>query len=444
MLLVAGLLSACTVGARGGPPPAADDPLTELGARFEVAPRPELPAAPTLADYLGFALSNSYEIHRAMRSWAAARERIPQRTALPDPRLGVTEQLESVETRVGPQQRAFSLSQTIPWFGKLSLRGRIEERETAAAWSRLEAAVLEVFQRVQASYADLAYLGRAISITGDHLRLMTRWEEAARSRYATGVGGYADVIKAQVELARLSDRQAELEDRRRRLGAALAAALGLRDASDLPLPDRLPEIATPLYEEKLRALLRERNPELAALAHRIEASREAEELAGKEGYPDLTLGLGYIQTGEAAMAGVTDSGKDPLTVSLSINVPIWRGKYAAARREAAEGRLALRAERQDRELALDAALASALFGYRDALRKQNLYGSTLLPKGRQSLAAAQAAYETGAAGFLDLVDAERVLLEFELAHARARADLVARRAEIEKLVAATPSAAQDG
>jgi outer membrane protein TolC len=75
-----------------------------------------------------------------------------------------------------------------------------------------------------------------------------------------------------------------------------------------------------------------------------------------------------------------------------------------------------------------------LFGYRDALRKMDLYGDALVPKGRQSLGASLAAYETGKTGFLDLVDAERLLLEFQLSHARAAADLMIQLAEIEMLV----------
>ena len=52
-----------------------------------------------------------------------------------------------------------------------------------------------------------------------------------------------------------------------------------------------------------------------------------------------------------------------------------------------------------------------------------------------TLAAARSTYEAGEASFLALIDAERVLLEFELAGRRAASDLMISLAEIERLVA---------
>jgi outer membrane protein TolC len=57
-----------------------------------------------------------------------------------------------------------------------------------------------------------------------------------------------------------------------------------------------------------------------------------------------------------------------------------------------------------------------------------------LPKARQALAAVRSAYETGEAGYLDLIDSERVLLEFELAAHRAAADLAIGLASIDAVV----------
>ncbi len=48
--------------------------------------------------------------------------------------------------------------------------------------------------------------------------------------------------------------------------------------------------------------------------------------------------------------------------------------------------------------------------------------------------ATEASFRTGKGGFIDLVDAQRILLEFELAYERALADNVQRLAELEMLV----------
>ena len=134
------------------------------------------------------------------------------------------------------------------------------------------------------------------------------------------------------------------------------------------------------------------------------------------------------------MAG-SDSGKDPVVAMFSMSLPFAnREKYRAAEREA-EFRLdAARKERADKVNELSAALQMALYDFRDSERKINLYRDTLLPKARQALEVTRQGFEAGRADFLDLIDAERTLLAFDLSYARAQADRAVSLAEIEMLV----------
>jgi len=101
----------------------------------------------------------------------------------------------------------------------------------------------------------------------------------------------------------------------------------------------------------------------------------------------------------------------------------------------AQSRLAAASSQaQQQEYALETELKEALFSYRDSQRRLSLYGGTLVPKARQSLAASETAYRAGDAGFSDLIDAQRVLLEFQLAHERAAADRGQAAARVRALV----------
>jgi outer membrane protein TolC len=83
---------------------------------------------------------------------------------------------------------------------------------------------------------------------------------------------------------------------------------------------------------------------------------------------------------------------------------------------------------------LEADLKLALYHFRDAERKIDLYRDTLIPKANQSLKVAQQGFEGGKVSFISLIDAERLLLEFQLAHERALVDRAKRLAEIETLI----------
>jgi outer membrane protein TolC len=143
-------------------------------------------------------------------------------------------------------------------------------------------------------------------------------------------------------------------------------------------------------------------------------------------------------TDEAIDPTIMDSGKDPLIASVSISLPIWFGVYGAREREAEARHAAALGDRRDRENRLAVSVETALYGYEEAVRRLDLYGNTLIPRGRQALEVTRQAFEGGESSFLDLVDAQRSLLEFELSHERARADRAIRRAEIERLIGSTP------
>ena len=84
--------------------------------------------------------------------------------------------------------------------------------------------------------------------------------------------------------------------------------------------------------------------------------------------------------------------------------------------------------------ALYAQLQMAIYQLQDAQRKISLYGDTLLPKANESLKVTESAFRAGSGSFTDLIDAQRVLLEFALAKERALAHYAQGQARIEVLV----------
>jgi outer membrane protein, heavy metal efflux system len=118
-------------------------------------------------------------------------------------------------------------------------------------------------------------------------------------------------------------------------------------------------------------------------------------------------------------------------------VPIWRSKYDAGVREMQARFDAAHRQIEGRGNRLETDMKTALYTYRDSHRKVALYGDTLLPLARQTLATTERAYTAGSAGFSDLIDAQRVLLEFALAYERAAADRSQAAARIQALVGRT-------
>ena len=391
---------------------------------------PELSPESTLSDYLLYAGLNNAEMEAAFHRWRAALERIPQAESLPDPRFTYRHFLEEVETRVGPQRNAFEISQMFPWFGKLELAGDVAAQAALAAKERYEAVKLSVFFEVKEAYYEYYYLARSIAVTQENLQLLQHAENVARARFGAAGGSHPDVIRAQVEIGKLEDQLATLRDLIEPIVARLNAAMNRPVEAPLPTPEPVEATEVTFDEDDLLKRLEYTNPQLQALGHDVERYRKVAELAKKQYAPDITIGLNYIDIGSSDRASrFSDNGQDAIGGMLSLNIPIWHKKYRSAVQEA-------RLERTDATNRLKAQLQMALYRLRDAGRKLDLYADALIPKATESLEVTEQAFRAGDATFLDLIDAQRTYLEFELALAEALANHEKALARIVMLVGA--------
>jgi cobalt-zinc-cadmium efflux system outer membrane protein len=387
----------------------------------------------TLSDYVAYAALANPGLLAAYERWQAALEQVPQARSLPDPRLTYANYIQEVETRVGPQRQRFGLSQTLPWPGKLLLQGDAAAEAAEAARERFEGERLRLAHRVVEAYCEYYYLGRSVAVVKAQRDLLERLEGVVRARYRASAAQYSDLVRVQVELGALEDRVRALEDMRGPAAARLNAAVGRPATAGLPWPQALPQEAVEVTDEQALAWLRESNPELRAMHHEVRRS-VAEVRTARRGYiPDLTVGVEYVDTGRPIM-DTPDAGKDPVVAMASVNLPIWFGKLNAAVRQARARERGAAHQQREAENRLAADVRMTLFELRDAARKAELYGDTLLPKARQALEASEAAFRAGKGPFVDLIDAVRVLLEFHLSYERAAADRVQRLAELEMLV----------
>jgi len=407
------------------------------------APDMELPATATLDDYLRFAARHNPGLEAAFHRWRAALAQVPQAGSLPDPQASFGIVLDEVDRSATYMGERYSLAQMFPWFGKRQLRGDVALADAVAAGQRFEAARLELVVQVTRAYTEYAYLEQAVQIARDNRELLVRLESVAGARYRAGTASQADLIRAQVELDRAEDLIQSLADIRGAAAAELNAALGRPVLSPLPAVAGsaveqafapLPELA----DEQWLTLATDRNPELAAMRRETAGRQLAINLAHREYYPDIMVGIEYARGGSARMSRMDGGGADMVTGMVSINLPLWRGRRDAGVQEALARYSFMTSQVRERELALAVELKLALFAYRDSRRKLELFGGALLPKARQSLATTETAYRVGEAGFTDLVDAQRIVLEFALAHARAAADGAQAAARLRALVGRLP------
>lgn len=397
------------------------------------ASTPQLDDSSTLEDFLVIAALNNPQLEAAFANWKAALERLPQVRSLPDPRFTYGVFINEVETRVGPQQHRIAVAQMFPWFGKLDLKEGIASKLADAAYEAYQSVKLDVFQGVRDAYYQRAGLEREIQVTRENIELIRQLERTARTRLRVATAKHPDVIRLQIELEKLSDHLLSLEDMRHPINAKLNAALNCDSSESLRGSFELPREQLGASDQEVLKAFRQNNPKLKALDHQMESGRLATRLAKLAERPDVTIGLDYIVTDEALNPSINESGDDPLVASFSFNLPIWHEKYEAGVREAIARRYAIVREKKNLDNTLTSLIQTTLYEYRDAQRQISLYRDTLLPKALQSLETTLVSYQTGESSFLDLLEAQRDLLAFELVLIRAQTDRAQQLARLDQI-----------
>ena len=147
--------------------------------------------------------------------------------------------------------------------------------------ARCDAAKFELFYRVKEAYYEYYYLGKAISITSEHFDLMRDLERVTSAINSADKASKSELIKAQVELAKLEDRLLSLRDLERPLRSRLNAVLGRSQDGVLPWPTPIEYREVEFDEEQLIAWLKQANPELVALQSLARVDTVRKVLAGR-------------------------------------------------------------------------------------------------------------------------------------------------------------------
>jgi len=365
----------------------------------------------------------------------AAAQRVQPAGALPDPVLRVelmdvnnygSERSPSLlPWKVG--ETKYTLMQMLPGWGKRELRREQADAQAREAEARAAASWTELAMRVKSSYAELARAAGSATLTRELLALGARLEQAAQLRYAQGLAGQQDALRAQLEQTAMRGELLMQEAEQRQLLARLNGLLARPAATPLADPPTLPPL--PVLSTADAAGLAERarlnNPLLRAEQARLAAARKGQELVDRNRYPDLNVGISPSQMGSR----ITTWG-----LMLELNLPLQQGARRSQEREAAAMAEAARARSEALTNQLLGELAGRLAALEAARQSEQLIAKQMLPQAELALQSALAGYESGKAEFAMLLEAQGQIRRSRLALLKTQVEARMALAEIERLL----------
>jgi outer membrane protein, heavy metal efflux system len=356
----------------------------------------------------------------------AARARIASTKLPPDPQIQLgfmNRELPSLAPMNPLGMTQIQLMQMLPLGGKLRLSGRIAADNADAARARASDVSWEVRARAAMQFHDLYATEARVRIARETKRLVQDIAKVSQSMYSVGETTQADVLRAQVEIARMTEDITRMESMRASMAARLAATLDLpvdqmtESVRPPSLPDAIPPLAT-LVAEAERS-----RPMVTAGEKELRAAEDAQGLARSEIWPDLQVGIQYGwragQMGTERMA----------SLMLGASVPVYarsrqlrmRDEMAAMRTMAAADLATMRSDTRGR-------MAEAYADYTRARNLRALYRTTVLPQAEATTTASLAAYRVGQLNLMTLLDNQMIVNRY-------RQELITLGAEQGKAIA---------
>jgi cobalt-zinc-cadmium efflux system outer membrane protein len=308
-------------------------------------------------------------------------------------------------------------------FGRRRLRIAFAQALLAAAkQSRADVQRLGDFAAKQ-QYVAVAKAQQSLTVALEERRIWAELLELTRLRLLAGAISEADVVKAETAALSASQGVSTAGEELAIARANLAYLLGVRgrvsvfevDGRVLAWPPSSALIATPA--SALFALAREARPDLRAALAQVAAAEVAVAAARRQRVPGLALSV------QAAGQGRGQNAIAPptLTVGVALTPPLlyqFQGEIRRAEASLRSQTLALtKAEAQ-----VTSDIVAARAAYAATSERAVRARESLLPSATRARDIVRVQYEKGAASFLDLLDAQRTLLEV-------RRDAVAQAAD---------------
>jgi outer membrane protein TolC len=321
-------------------------------------------------------------------------------------------------TQEATTQLVIGVQQQFPRGDALDLKQHQSQWLSQAALARAENTRYEIRRDLRETFLNLYYeieAGRIIRETRDLFAKLVRITEA---QYAAGRVNQQDVIRADLELARLDDRSTDIQGQEDEYRARLAqwigdAAWGLID-SPMPVLPQVPDSAA--IDEILT-----RHPLIQAQTAQLESTRTLSDIARQDYKPGVNAFVEYRKR-----FGENPNGSDRadmIAALVTVDIPLFTENRQDKNVAAAEEKIAVtRYARDDKLRQLKLLLEKDRAIYKRLGEREHIFTSRLLDTARNNADASLNAYQSGVTEFTTLMRARITELDVRLDELRVRID----------------------
>jgi cobalt-zinc-cadmium efflux system outer membrane protein len=351
----------------------------------------------TLEHALDLATTRSFEVSAARRELEAQEGAVQQAGARLNPELSASVE----DTRNATRTTTATLAFPLELGGKRTARISVAERARDVAQAELGTVRAQLRAAVIAAYFGVLVAQERSRLAADSAKLAAANAQAISKRVTAGKVSPVDATRAQVDqahaLLEATLAQADLTTARHGL-ASLWGESEPRFDTVVGAPGDVP--ARPALADLVRQI--EEAPALLAARTEVARRKALVDVERSRATPDLTLSVGARRDNEL--------GRTQVVVGFSVPLPLFDRNQGAVH-EAGKRVEKAQDDYQAARVRMLTELQAASTQLTVARASLQLLQYMALPAAQQAYEAASKGFEAGKFGFLDVIDAQRSLLQ---------------------------------
>lgn len=404
-------------------PLAAASPARAEGADASVAVATPSDGVITLAEAVARAVQDSPDLAGAGFAVRAREAAILQARKRLNPQLAAeVENIGGDSAATGGRQSTLSLQQDLELGGKRAARMRVADASRAVAQWEYESRRVALVAHVSRSFLEVLAAQRKLELAEQSVDVAEEVAGIVAERVSAGKVSPIEDTRASLALTAETlerDRaESELFSARLRLASTWAATTATF-ASAVGDLDALPVMPT------LDALLArvERIPELEMWTAEVGHRQAVVDLERARAAPDVTVSGGYR---------VFDSDTEAFVVGVTLPLPL-ADRNQGARQEAQQELLRAGEQRRSAQLRVRQNVAESHAALVRAEREIRKIREQMIPDAESAFAAVNEGYRLGKFGYVEVLDARRVLAAVRTQLLRAVVEMHRASADLERL-----------
>ena len=323
-------------------------------------------------------------------------------------------------------QAVIGVRQMFPRGNTRSLKSERINQSVGRNDAEAEDRQLRVLLAVRQEYTRIYLHQERQRILEQSLVVFTDLAEITRDYYANGRAHQQDVVQAQLEVTKVEERLARIQQQEEEARARLAERIGSNAYRDLGA--QWPQISQPLSTQLTIANLIE-HPRIRAWQFEIAKSRTSEDIARQAYKPGFTVDLAYGGRSGQNTNGTNRS--DLLSVFVTMDIPLFtKNRQDRVLASSIADTSATQYARDDVYRSMKARIEESAATLKREQERLALYQDYLLPQAAFNAEAAFEAYQDAVDDLTTLMRARIGEYELKLSHADLRADEIITRARL--------------